>query len=483
MSKDIIDDVLAELRNRVLFDVIMDANTGPTVEELETQISELQNSLTELLAIPDEDLTDEEMADLEKIENTIERKTKVLAAKRRIADNSRSRGRQVPATRQRQADPEPAPGTARGARRAAPLPAQPRNEADDKRHGFKFFGEFANLVIDAGRGRGDALERLANVATTYGSESVGADGGYLVPPDFSTAIWQKVRGEDSLLARCAQFTTGRNSLTFPKDETTPWENSSGIRVFWEGEGDQGTVSKPKFETSTARLNKLMALVNVTDELMEDAPGLDSYLRFWTPVKMAARINTSIIRGTGAGQPLGILNASSLVTISKEASQDAASILFPNINKMWNRLYAPLRSNAIWLVNQEVEPQLEGMQFIPANEHGAQNIGSNIPVYLPAGGLADTPFARLKGRPVIPVQPASALGTVGDIILTDLSQYMALTKGGGIQEDTSIHLYFDQAIQTLRFIFRVTGQPIWNSTISPENGSNTYSWAVVLETRS
>lgn len=480
MSKSMTTDQLMKaLADHVLTAVVMDANSGATIQDLEKQITELNNSVAEILALPEDDLDDATMTELEELENQIAKKTKILEVKKRIAENSTSRGRRTSPARQ---PVEPAPTEPKRGRRGETVPAAARNGDDDKRHGFKFFGEFANTVIQAGRNNGGALERLENVATTYGSEGVGADGGYLVPPDFSTAIWQKVRGEDSLLARCAQFTTGRNSLTFPKDETTPWENSSGIRVFWEGEGDQGTASKPKFETTQARLNKLMALVNVTEELMEDAPGLDSYLRFWTPVKMTARINTAIVRGTGAGQPLGILNASSLVTISKENSQDAASILFPNINKMWNRIYAPLRSNAIWLINQEIEPQLEGMQFIPANEHGAQNIGSNIPVYLPAGGVADMPFARLKGRPVIPVQPASQLGTIGDIILTDLSQYMALTKGSGIQEDTSIHLYFDQAIQVLRFIFRVTGQPIWNSVITPENGSNTYSWAVALETR-
>ena len=183
--------------------------------------------------------------------------------------------------------------------------------------------------------------------------------------------------------------------------------------------------------------------------------------------------------------MSILNASSLITISKESSQNAASIILPNINKMWNRLYAPLRQNSIWLINQEAEPMLEGMAFIPSDPGpggSTANQTAYSPVYMPAGGVADSPFARLKGRPVVPMQPCSALGTIGDIILVDLMQYMALTKGSGIQEDVSMHLHFDQAIDTFRFIFRVTGQPLWNAVITPENGSNTYSWAVALETR-
>jgi len=472
-------DFRALLAGSVLTNVTLDARTN-TLEEITAEIAELNDELAELSAIEEKDLSDEDVDRMEELTNLLERKQKVYDARKRVADaNAAKQGRG------RQTRPEPkqerTPGRGTGER----VPAQPKNTAEDARHGFKFFGEFAHTVVAANKVGGAALERLENAATVYGSETVGADGGYLVPPEFRTEIWKKVQGEDSLLSRAAPFTTGRNSLTFPKDETTPWDNSAGIRVFWEGEGDIGTESKPKFETSTARLNKLMALIKVTEELFDDAPGLDSYLRTWTPVKMVSRLNTAFIRGTGAGQPLGILNASSLITVSKETSQNAASIIMPNINKMWNRLYAPLRQNAVWLINQEIEPMLEGLAFIPSDPGPGASVSNQqawTPVYLPAGGLSEAPFARLKGRPVIPMQPASALGTIGDIMLVDMSQYMALTKGSGIQEDVSMHLHFDQAIDTFRFIFRVTGQPLWNAVITPENGSNTYSWAVALETR-
>lgn len=472
-----VPDFRALLAGSGLQFISMDA---PTAAELEAEILDLNDELKELVAIAEDDLEDTDVDRMAEIEALVKRKSTRLSAVKATEEAGKSRGRRTtPETR-------PAPTNNGGrTRRGETVPAQPKNTEEDKKHGFKFFGEFAHTVLHAHKSGGAALERMENVATTYGSEAVGADGGYLVPPEFRQEIWKKVQGEDSLLSRCAPFTTGRNSLTFPKDETTPWDNSAGIRVFWEGEGDQGTESKPKFETATARLNKLMALVKVTEELYEDAPGLDSYLRFWTPVKMVARCNTAIVRGIGVGQPLGILNSGSLITISKETSQNAASIIMPNINKMWNRLYAPLRQNSVWLINQEIEPMLEGMAFIPAdNGPGGSNSNQtlHVPVYMPSGGLADTPYARLKGRPVIPMQPCSQLGTLGDIILTDLTQYMALTKGTGIQEDVSIHLHFDQAIDTFRFIFRVTGQPLWNAVITPENGTNTYSWAVALETR-
>jgi HK97 family phage major capsid protein len=92
-------------------------------------------------------------------------------------------------------------------------------------------------------------QRLLAAATTYSSEGVGADGGFAVPQEFRTAIWQKVMGEDSLLSRCDQLVTGSNNMTVPADETTPWDTTGGVQVYWEGEAASVSASKAMFERS------------------------------------------------------------------------------------------------------------------------------------------------------------------------------------------------------------------------------------------
>jgi HK97 family phage major capsid protein len=459
-----------------------------TLDELEAHLTELKAEAKDLAdAEASGDVSEDDLTRIEDIYAETDEVKRVMTVKRRLAEERQTRGRQTPG--EAVSTPRRAPSEPRS-RNGNPIPATARNPRDEATHGFRSLGHFAQTVGRAARARDEsAINHLTMAATTYSTESTGSDGGWLVPPEFSDAVWKKINGVNSLLPMCAAFQTSRNSLSFPKDETTPWDNSAGITVYWESEGGAGTEAKAKFEIETARLNKLMSLIKVTEELLEDAAGLDSYLRMWAPVKMTSRINTAIVRGNGVGKPLGIVNSGSLITVSKETSQDAATIIYPNINKMWSRLYAELRSNAVWLINQECEPMLNGMAFIPAaTQPGGSTtmLTSYTPVYLPAGSIAGQPYGTLYGRPVIPMQPCSALGTIGDILLTDLSQYMALTKttdGGAPRVDTSIHLHFDQAIDTYRFIFRMTGQPLWNSTISPENGSTTYSWAVALETRS
>lgn len=459
-----------------------------TLDELKKELEAVQAEAKDLVEAEGKgDISAEDLEHLENLYAESDEIKRVMAIKQRIAEDREPRQRRAPAAvepRRPATSPEPR-------RRGESVAATVRNPQDERTHGFQSMGHFARAVGMAMRNRDEAsLNHLTAAATTYGTESVGGDGGWLVPPEFSDTVWKKINGVGSLLPLCASFQTSRNSFSFPKDETTPWDNSAGVTVYWEGEGGAGTEAKPKFEVETARLNKLMSLIKVTEELLEDAAGLDSYLRMWAPIKMQSRINTAIVRGNGVGKPLGILNAGgSLITVSKETSQDAATILYSNVNKMWSRLYSECRANAVWLINQECEPMLNGMAFVPAAFQpggSTTSLTAYTPVYLPAGSIAGTPYGSIFGRPVIPMQPCSALGTLGDIILTDLSQYMSLTKtqdGGAPRVDTSIHLHFDQAIDTYRFIFRMTGQPLWSSTISPENGSTTYSWAVALETRS
>jgi len=340
--------------------------------------------------------------------------------------------------------------------------------------GFKSFGEFAMATRQAAGGRVDPRLHVLNAASTTSQEAVGADGGYAVPPDFKTVILQKVMAEDELLAMTDSIPTTSNSVTLPVDETTPWQTSGGIQAYWEGEAAQIPQSKAALRNVTIRANKLTALVNATDELLEDAPSLDAYLRKKAPEKINFKINDAIVNGGGVGMPLGLLNAPALVTQAAEGGQTADTVNVQNITKMWGRLYGKLRKNAVWLINQDVEQQLATLTL------GGSSVA--FPVYLPPGGFSQAPYATLMGRPVIVTEACQALGDVGDIILTDLTQYLTVVKSGGVKTDMSIHLFFDQGITAFRFIVRIGGNPYWQAAIARKNGSNTLSHAVALAAR-
>lgn len=365
----------------------------------------------------------------------------------------------------------------RGVRRTTATVVGARRRGGD--WGFQSFGEQAQAVYRASISGGRFDPRLDNAiraaSTNHGETSVGEQGGFLIAPDFRTAITEKVAAEDTLLGRTDQMQASGNTFVFPADETTPWQTAGGVLAFWEGEGKAITGSQPSLEQKSVRLNKLTAMVAVTEELLEDAPALDAYLRRKAPEKMNFKLNLAIIQGTGVGQPLGVLNSPALVTIAKESAQVADTIMFENVRKMWASLYSGSRAGSVWLMNQDVETALPAMEF--------PSTAGTFPVYLPPGGLSGSPFSTLLGRPIIPTEACNQIGDAGDVILADLGAYMTVRKAAGIRVDTSMHLYFDQDIMAFRFVYRVGGLPWWSGPVVRREGANALSCFVTLAERS
>lgn len=351
---------------------------------------------------------------------------------------------------------------------------------DDPRAGFRNFGEFALAVRDAcqpGKRPDDRLALIARAASGLG-EATGADGGFLVPDEFSRKLLERLYAPTSLLGMTDSYTVAGSSMVFPRNAETSRVNGSrwgGVRAYWRDEGAQGTASQPTFGRLQLNLHKLFVMINASDELLGDAQGLalEQYLFRVASDEINFVLGDALLNGSGAGQPLGILNAGCLVTVNKEAGQAAATLVAPNVVNMWARLWAPCRANAVWLINQDVEPQLHTMTVGTG--------GATLAAYLPPGGLSAKPYATLLGRPVLPVEWCPTLGTVGDILLADLRQYVTITRGL-IDAQRSIHLRFDYDESVYRFIFRVDGQPWWSAPLTPYKGSATQSCFVALQAR-
>jgi HK97 family phage major capsid protein len=457
------------------------------IEVLQQRVLDLSQSATNIqarAAAEKRDLTADEMEELGKInasfehaELQIERLQQVAAMAARTAAPQPPRTQPSGQPQARSEEDDPPSNQARTQPRPrASVPAQPR-AADVGKWGFRNEAEYLRAVMGASAKGGQVDPRLiANAPTTYGQEGVGADGGFAVPPDFRTNIITKVMGEDSLLSRTDQMTTSSNSITVPADQTTPWQATGGIQAYWESEGGQKTQSKPALTELTVKANKIVALVPLTDELLQDAPAMATYVNRKAPEKIDYKVNEAIIKGSGVGQPLGILNSAGTVEVAGESGQAPDTVVWQNINNLWYRLASASRSRAVWLMNADAEAQLPYMKFID------QGSGSAYPVYLPPGGVQNSPFSMLYGRPIITSEAMPALGDAGDIILADMSQYMTVVKAGGIRQDVSIHLWFDYDITAFRFVLRIGGQPWWNSAIERLNGQTSRGFFLKLGAR-
>ena len=351
--------------------------------------------------------------------------------------------------------------------------------------GFRSLGEQLNAIAMAEVSNGRKMDpRLhyghvtPQMAATGAGAATPTDGGYLIQKDILTELTDKSYGGDEVLSRVRRFGCGPNSdgLTMNLvDETSRASGSrwGGIQVYYGAEADAATAAKPKFRQTKWDLKDVIGLMYATERLLADAGMLEQVFSDAFASELRFFVGNGIINDLGNGQILGILKSDALVSVAKETGQPANSILMENVNKMWSRMWARSRGNAVWLINQDCEPALDSMT-IPVGTGG-------MPVYLPPGGLSADRYARLKGAPVIPTEFNPTLGTVGDILLCDLSQYLLIDKGGP-QSDSSIHVRFINNERTFRWIYRVDGRPLWNTVLTPARGTNTLSPFVALATR-
>ncbi len=343
-------------------------------------------------------------------------------------------------------------------------------QGDQRAQGFGSLGEFA-LAVHKASARGGAVDSrlLTKTPTTWAGESAGDSGGFLVPQEWSEKIWQLVIDEESLLARTNRIPTSRNSLSLPVSESTPW-GTSGVQAYWVDEGQQIAQSRPQFEYRNLRLHKLAALVPASDELLEDATALTAFIGREAARAIRYKADDAILHGDGVAKPLGVFNSGALVTVSKESSQDADTLLAENVARMYARMPASSINRAVWVMNQDVLPQLLNLTL------------GNQPVYLPPNGISDAPFGTLLGRPIILSQHCKSLGDLGDVLFADMQQYLALTKSAPLQASSSVHLWFDYDLTAFRFTFRLAGQPWLSSPVTGAYSSAALSPFVTLEAR-
>lgn len=354
----------------------------------------------------------------------------------------------------------------------ATIPADSPHAGPDAKK-WSGFGEMLQAVRRAGSPGGSLDPRLM----AYGSgasETVPSDGGFLIQPEFSSQLLKRTYELGQISSRITRLPIGPNANGLKinaVDETSRVTGSryGGVQAFWTDEGGVMTGAKPKLRQLELYLRKLTGLMYATDELLQDTTALEALAQQAFPEEFNFLVEDAVINGTGAGMPLGFLNSGCVVVQTKEGGQSATTVVTNNILKMFGRLWARSRQNAVWLINQDVEQQLYGLTL------------GNYPVYMPPGGLSAAPFGTMLGRPVIPVEYCATLGTSGDIIFVDLSSYLAIDKGG-IQSASSIHVRFIYDETTFRFVYRVDGQPTWNAPLTPYKGSNTLSPCVVVENR-
>lgn len=308
-------------------------------------------------------------------------------------------------------------------------------------------------------------------------ELTGADGGFLLQGETAQEMFTKGFNNNEILKRTRNMTVSGQFVDIvgvKENSRASGSRHGGLRVYTSAELAQMTQSKTSFDKMRIEPKKLTGFYFASDEILEDVPALNGEMSVLFGEEFQFKAQDLVIEGSGSGEPLGVKNSPAIVSQAKEVGQGSKTVLAQNIVNMKSRAWLGGLKNLVWVINQDVEPTLTTLTIDVGTG------GSVFPLYTPGSQSAGV-FGTMLGFPVIPIEQAETLGTVGDISLVDFGQYVTANKGG-INSAMSIHLKFDYNQTCFRFTWRFDGQPRWQSPLTPFKGSNTVSPYVNLATR-
>ncbi|MCP4553082.1 MAG: phage major capsid protein, partial [Bacteroidetes bacterium] len=331
---------------------------------------------------------------------------------------------------------------------------------------------FTDKEIKECRGRMEKSEKRMNETRAAGSGQIvgsGQDGGIAVQTDFATDIIDHGFNNEALTSKTAKrtITTGADSIKINSiDESSRVSGSryGGIRVYTTAELEELTPSKGKFTKIELKLNKLTGLNYQSEEMWQDAAFAAQEIVDLFPKEFAYVIQGLIFEGSGSGEPLGIMNANALIQVDEDSGQTAGTITRKNLVNMIARNTS---SSAEWYANKDTLPQLAELV--------------EVTTLKPLLVMNTVNSGTLMNIPITFIEQANTLGSVGDISLLDMGQYLTISKGG-IRKDQSLEVKFEFDQRAIRWIYRMDGQSRWKNAITPAKGTATTSPFTTIEAR-
>jgi HK97 family phage major capsid protein len=304
------------------------------------------------------------------------------------------------------------------------------------------------------------------------SETVSSDGGFLVPGETAARIHSVSLENELVMPRAFVQPMRGNSIKIPAMSIGDHSSAlfGGFTASYVDEASTISEANPKARAMELIAKKLTGLIRFSSELNADVPGGMSQIEQICGKGLSWYRDKFFLKGTGSGEPLGILNADCTISCAKAVGQAADTIAYENLTSMMSRMFAGSFANSVWVAHQSTIPQLLSLSLAVGTG------GDRIPVMTESNGQF-----QILTRPVVFTEKTEKLGEKGDIMLCDFSQYVVGLRSD-MRFDTSIHVAFQTDELLSRIIERHDGQPLWDSSLTLEDGSTTVSPFVTLNER-
>ncbi|MBA4406986.1 phage major capsid protein [bacterium] len=224
---------------------------------------------------------------------------------------------------------------------------------------------------------------------TVMSEGISADGGYLVPVEYSNQILGVLQNTETITGKCTTINMGSNSLKLPS-----W--LTNISVYWIEEDATKTLTKFAFGQIPMLMKKCGCILPFTDELLDDnIVDLKSQAPLQVGKAIANKLANQILEGN-ANPFTGIKYNSTVNAVAQAAVNlaynDLVNVAFnPNVKNDYD-------AGSEWILHKTDLKLI--LKLKDADDKPIWNIGS------PLGGIP----ASILGYPYIITDQLTA-GTI------------------------------------------------------------------------
>lgn len=342
-------------------------------------------------------------------------------------------------------------------------------KAEEKASKFTSFGDFLTAIRKFRVNR-DLDERLAfidndgKLAKTAGHMEIGEDsqGGFLVPEVYRNDL-QMIALENAIVRPngatvIPPIKTDSVKIPYVNDASHASSTFGGVVAYWTAEAAAKTASKPTFGQMELTPHKLAGLTYTSNELLADsAIALEPLIKRMFGSAWGYFEDDAFINGTGAGQPLGILNCNCLKSVYRNTVN---RVMLEDLAEMYACMLGPSRDYATWVINPSVIPDL-----LELGSGNAADASGKILVF--TKDVQGKPRWEIWGRPVFISEKMQALGTQGDIGYFDMRYYFIFDRQP-LTIDVSTHVAFTTDETCWRFVLRVAGQCWPPTTLTPRH---------------
>jgi HK97 family phage major capsid protein len=245
------------------------------------------------------------------------------------------------------------------------------------------------------------------------SEGTTTAGGFGVPVLIDPSIILTAQGSAN------PFLT----IATQKDiNTNAWKGVSSDGVSWSFDAedsvvsdDSPTLAQPKVDVFTAR-----GFIPYTIEVGEDYPGFASEMSMLLSEGYDELLVDKFTRGTGSGEPLGIVTALDADTTVEVAVATAGTLASGDVAKAFTQLPQRFRRNAVWLTGSELSIK-------------TRQLGPAANLSRPSSSLSDVQVDPIAGRAMYETPYMTDLTSSGVhtnlAVIGDFRNYIVARRSG------------------------------------------------------